>query len=314
MTEAIPDEPTLLIQNLPGSFGDLGPLGREVSFAPGDVLWNEGDAGDHVVLLLEGRLEVVQSTPEGEEVTLRYLYPGALAGEVAALDGRPRSAAVRAHGACRALLIPAGRFREFLRQRTDVLEQLFWLQLERVRSLTARVGRTHHRAITDPLTGLYDHAFFRERLLIELERAQLTGDAVTIAMFDVDHFKEYNDAHGHQDGDRVLQKIAELLRKTGRRGDVVARYGGEEFVALLYGATASDGWRFAEAFRGAVMATGFPGGSGQAQRRLTVSGGVAVFPDDAQDDETLIKVADARLYQAKQAGRNCIVGKGDGSK
>jgi diguanylate cyclase (GGDEF)-like protein len=127
-------------------------------------------------------------------------------------------------------------------------------------------------------------------------------------MFDIDHFKTYNDAHGHQEGNRVLQKVAELLRKTGRRGDVLARYGGEEFVALLYGATASDGWRFAEAFRSAVAAQGFPGESSQPSGRLTVSAGVATFPLDAQDDIALIKSADARLYRAKESGRNCTVG------
>jgi diguanylate cyclase (GGDEF)-like protein len=261
-----------------------------------------------VVLLLEGRLEVSHQTPDGEEITIRHLYPGAVAGEMAALDGQARSATVRAHNASRVLLIPAGSFRQFLRQRTDLLEQLFWLQVERVRSLTWRVSRTHHRAITDPLTGLYNYGFFRERLAIELDRAALTGDPVALAMFDIDHFKHYNDSHGHQEGNRVLQKVAELLRKTGRRGDVVARYGGEEFVALLYGATASDGWRFAEAFRAAVAAQGFPGESAQPLGRITVSGGVATFPLDAQDDISLIKVADERLYRAKESGRNGTVG------
>jgi diguanylate cyclase (GGDEF)-like protein len=136
----------------------------------------------------------------------------------------------------------------------------------------------------------------------------LTGDPVALAMFDIDHFKHYNDSHGHQEGNRVLQKVAELLRRTGRRGDVVARYGGEEFVALLYGATASDGWRFAEAFRSAIAAQGFPGEASQPLGRLTVSGGVATFPLDAQDDIGLIKAADTRLYRAKETGRNCTVG------
>jgi diguanylate cyclase (GGDEF)-like protein len=295
-------------QSLPGSFADLEPLGREASLDSGAVLWREGDPGDNVVLLLEGRLEVSHQTPDGEEMTLRHLYPGAVAGEVAALDGQARSATVRAHTAARVLFIPAGQFREFLRRRPDVLEQLFWLQLERVRSLTWRVTRTHHRAITDPLTGLYNYGFFRERLAIELDRAQLTGDPVALAMFDIDHFKQYNDTHGHQEGNRVLQKVAELLRKTGRRGDVVARYGGEEFVALLYGAAAADGGRFAEAFRGAVAAQGFPGEGQQPLGRITVSAGVATFPIDAQDDLALIKTADGRLYRAKESGRNCTVG------
>jgi diguanylate cyclase (GGDEF)-like protein len=206
------------------------------------------------------------------------------------------------------LLIAASRFRQFLRERPDVLEQLFWLQLERVRSLTWRVSRTHHRAITDPLTGLYNYGFFRERLAMELERAQLTGDPMALVMFDIDHFKDYNDGHGHQEGNKVLVKVAEMLRKTGRRGDVVARYGGEEFVTLLYGASASDAWRLAETFRGAVAAQPFAGEEGQPPDHITISGGVATFPLDAQDDLSLIKSADARLYQAKEAGRNRTVG------
>ena len=296
------------MQGLPGSFSELGPLGRELRLDPGAELWKEGDPGDHVVLLVEGRLEVVHQTPDGEEITIRHLYPGAVAGEMAALDGQTRSATVRAHGSARVLMIPAGRFREFLRSRPDLLEQLFWLQVERVRSLTWRVSRTHHKAITDPLTGLYNYGFFRERLALELERAQMTGDSLALAMFDIDHFKHYNDTHGHQEGNRVLQKVGELLREAGRRGDVVARYGGEEFVALLYGATTADAWRLAENFRGAVSGQGFAGEASQPLGRMTVSGGVAAFPIDAQDDIGLVKAADARLYQAKERGRDRTVG------
>jgi diguanylate cyclase (GGDEF)-like protein len=308
VSEPSDDRPDVFVQTLPGSFGDLGPLGREKTLEPGATLWQEGDRGDHVVLLLEGRLEVSHQTPDGERVVLRHLYPGAVAGEMAALDGQARSATVRAHSASRVLLIAASRFRQFLRERPDILEQLFWLQLERVRSLTWRVSRVHHRAITDPLTGLYNYGFFRERLAMELERAQLTADPVALLMFDIDHFKGYNDAHGHQEGNKVLVKVAEMLKKTGRRGDVVARYGGEEFVTLLYGATASDAWRLAETFRGVVAAHPFRGESGDAVDHITVSGGVATFPHDAQDDLALIKSADVRLYQAKEAGRNRNVG------
>jgi diguanylate cyclase (GGDEF)-like protein len=308
VTEPKDDDTSVFVQSLPGSFGDLGPLGREHPLEAGSTLWKEGDPGDHVVLLLEGRLEVSHQAPDGEEIVLRHLYPGAVAGEMAALDGQARSATVRARSASRVLLIPATKFRQFLRERPDVLEQLFWLQLERVRSLTWRVSRTHHRAITDPLTGLYNYGFFRERLAMELERAQLTGDPVALVIFDIDHFKPYNDTHGHQEGNRVLVKVAEMLRKTGRRGDVVARYGGEEFVALLYGASASDAWRLAETFRGAVAGQPFGGEGGAPADHITVSGGVATFPFDAQDDLTLIKAADARLYEAKEKGRNCTVG------
>jgi diguanylate cyclase (GGDEF)-like protein len=143
---------------------------------------------------------------------------------------------------------------------------------------------------------------------LEPARAQLTGDPVALAMFDIDHFKNYNDSHGHQEGNRVLTKVAELLRGTGRRGDVLARYGGEEFVALLYGATGADAWRFAETFRTAVSGSGFTGEASQPLGRMSVSGGIATFPLDAQDDIGLVKAADTRLYRAKEKGRNCTVG------
>jgi diguanylate cyclase (GGDEF)-like protein len=297
-------------RQFPSSFSELSHLGVELSLPTGVELWKEGDAGDHVVLLLEGTLEVTHETPEGEVVVLRNMYPGSVVGEMAALDGQSRSATVKARTDCRIFKVPATRFREFLRHRPDILEQLFWLQLERVRSLTWRVTRTHHRAITDPLTHLYNFGFFRERLEIEVERARETGDSISLAIFDIDHFKRYNDTHGHQDGNLVLEKVADILKKTARRGDVVARYGGEEFVALLYGATRPEATRFAEGIRAAIENHRFPGGETQPLGRLTVSGGVAAFPVDAQDDLSLINAADVNLYRAKAAGRNRIVGEG----
>jgi diguanylate cyclase (GGDEF)-like protein len=231
---------------------------------------------------------------------------------MAALDGQFRSATVRARTPCRVLKVTAARFREFLRGNPDVLEELFWLQIGRVRSLTSRVTRIHHRAITDPLTQLYNFGFFRERLEIEVERARATGDPVSLAIFDIDHFKRYNDTHGHEEGNKVLVQTAGILRTIGRRGDVVARYGGEEFVALLYGAARAEATRFAENVREAISSHAFPGGETQPRRRITVSGGVACFPEDAVDDAALIKAADASLYRAKESGRNRVVAAGAG--
>jgi diguanylate cyclase (GGDEF)-like protein len=308
-----PDSATAPERILPASFADLTHLGAEKPLSAGTILWKQGDAGDHVVLLLDGALDVTHEMPGGDEVVLRTLHPGAVAGEMAALDGRARSATVRARTDCRVLGIPASSFREFLRSRPDILEELFWLQLERVRSLTWRVTRTHQRAITDPLTRLYNFGFFRDRLEIELERARQTGDPVAVVLFDIDHFKNYNDTHGHQEGNRVLVKVADLLRRTGRRGDVVARYGGEEFAALLYGSARDEALRFAELARIAVEAYEFPGASSQPEGRLTVSGGAATFPADAADDAGLIKAADQSLYRAKDCGRNRIMSPSDDS-
>jgi diguanylate cyclase (GGDEF)-like protein len=290
--------------------GDLGPLseGEEVSLPPGALLWNEGDPGDHVVFIKEGTLEVTHEPKEGgERLVLRTMYPGAVVGEMAALDGQARSATVRARTPARVLRIPATRFREFLRTRPDLMEELLWLQLERVRSLTSWVTRSHRRAITDPLTRLYNVGFFRERLELELDRARLTGDAVSLVLFDLDHFKHYNDTCGHEEGNAVLQGVGEILRGTGRRGDVPARYGGEEFVTLLYGASRDEASGFAESVRRKVSGSAFAGGARQPLGRVTLSAGVATFPLDAGDESTLLRAADAKLYLAKQAGRNRVM-------
>jgi diguanylate cyclase (GGDEF)-like protein len=285
---------------------ELAAEGELMELPAGAQLWKEGDPGDSVVLLLAGLLEIVNEPAEGEEVVLRTVEPVAVVGEIAA-DGLGRSAAVRASTPSRILRVTAARFKEILRRRPDVLEWLYWQQVERVRSLTRRFTRTHQRAITDPLTRLYNFGFFRQRLEDELARAEETADLVSLAMFDIDHFKHYNDTNGHPEGNVVLAGVARLMKETGRRGDILARYGGEEFVALLYGATADEAARFAEAVREAIAAQSFVGGDAQPEGRVTISGGVATYPHDADTAEALLEVADRRLYRAKESGRNRVV-------
>jgi diguanylate cyclase (GGDEF)-like protein len=286
---------------------EMARRGQTANLETGNVLWREGDTGDAVAYIVEGTLAVTDQTPDGETVVLRAMGPGNVVGEIAAYDGRPRSATVRACTPCRIYRLAAAEFRAMLIERPEILAELYWVQVDRVRSLTARVTRTHQRAITDRLTRLYNYDFFRERLALELDRAAATGDGVALVMFDIDHFKHFNDTHGHEEGNRVLTEIAELLRGTGRRGDILVRYGGEEFAALLYGATAEDATRFAETVRKGVEGGTFAGCETQPGGRLTISAGVAVAAGGPGADETLIRAADRALYQAKEAGRNRVV-------
>jgi diguanylate cyclase (GGDEF)-like protein len=285
----------------------LSEAGSDDPVPAGSLLWKEGEPGDEVVLVRDGTLQVLHQDGDGEPVILRELPPGSVLGEIACLDGRPRSATVRARTDCRLARVPAARFRELLRQHPSVLEALLLQQVQLVRNLTAQVTRTHRRAITDAMTRLYNVGFFTERLALELERARVTGDPVSLVIFDVDHFKNYNDTQGHQEGSTALVRVAEILRSTGRRGDVIARYGGEEFVVLLYGAGTEEARRFGEVVRTAVEASSFPGGPQQPLGCLTISGGVATFPKDATSSEELLAAADHNLYAAKQTGRNRIV-------
>lgn len=287
-------------------YRELLPLGRDGVVSAGEELWQEGAKGDNVVLLVEGSFEVLQSSPTGESVVLRIARAGEVLGEIACLDGGARSAGLRAATDCRIRTIGADDFRAFVRDRTHLLEELFRIESQRIRSLSRMVTQSQHRAITDRLTSLYNYGFFIERLDIELERALQMKDAVSVVIFDIDHFKAYNDTHGHPAGNVVLVQASDLLRRTARRGDIVARFGGEEFVMLLYGASRREAHQVAEAARARVEATSFAGGETQPLGRVTISGGVACFPTDARSPTDLLKAADKRLYAAKGAGRNRV--------
>jgi diguanylate cyclase (GGDEF)-like protein len=181
---------------------------------------------------------------------------------------------------------------------------LFLLVLTRMALLVA----THRReAITDALTGLHTRRFFEESLRVEVERARRHGSGFGVLLFDIDHFKRVNDTYGHPGGDRVLVEVARRLRGACRAGDVVARYGGEEFGILLPGARQGDMARIAEHVRHAVAGTPIAVDH-RTMLPVTVSGGSATWPLDGAAGGDVVLAADRALYEAKNAGRNRIVG------
>jgi two-component system, cell cycle response regulator len=169
-------------------------------------------------------------------------------------------------------------------------------------------GRLRRLSAVDRLTGLRSRGVFEERLAVELIRAQRYGRPLVVALCDVDGFRHFNDEHGHAGGDRALQTMAGLLSQAFRRTDVVARQGGEEFALLLPETRAGDAWHKLEALRLAVAATPVGSRPGRAPTTLTMSVGLAVWPDDGEDAATLLAAADTRLLEAKSSGRNRVVG------
>lgn len=162
-------------------------------------------------------------------------------------------------------------------------------------------------SISDGLTGLYNHRHLQEVVHEEFERAKRTGETLAVVMFDLDHFKRVNDTRGHQMGDRVLQEMAEILRRTAREIDKLGRYGGEEFMAILPDTDLDEAAVFAERVREQVAQHEFLADHGPPLH-MTVSAGVATFPHRrVGSPRSLVKRADEALYAAKAAGRNCVV-------
>jgi diguanylate cyclase (GGDEF)-like protein len=171
---------------------------------------------------------------------------------------------------------------------------------ERLDEVVRRLSRA---AETDPLTGLLNRRGFNDRLAAELERARRAGRPVGVLVGDLDHFKSVNDRFGHAAGDEVLERAAALLYETKRVSDSVARIGGEEF-ALILPYTGRPGTRaLAERVRRRVRES-----FAEDDVALTMSFGMAVFPDDGEDVEALLRAADRAMYTAKELGRDRSIG------
>jgi diguanylate cyclase (GGDEF)-like protein/PAS domain S-box-containing protein len=159
---------------------------------------------------------------------------------------------------------------------------------------------------TDEMTQLANFRFFKERLAEEHSRAIRFSHSYSILFFDLDHFKQYNDRNGHPAGDRLLRQFADLLKRQARETDLVARYGGEEFVILATETPHAGCLTFAERVRAAVAATPFENAKGQPMGFISVSVGVASYPDNAKTAEDVVKAADDAVYASKKAGRNRV--------
>ena len=176
---------------------------------------------------------------------------------------------------------------------------------DRTRELQEANARLERLAVTDGLTGVYNHRRFQEGLASELLRSARTGRPVSVLMADVDLFKKVNDAMGHPAGDELLRRLAGVLNSALRGTDLLARYGGEEFAALLPETSKTVAGQVAERMRAAVEAE--LNADGRWTQKITISVGVATYPDDGKTGEQALSAADEALYVAKHQGRNRVV-------
>jgi diguanylate cyclase (GGDEF)-like protein len=177
------------------------------------------------------------------------------------------------------------------------LTQVFNDMVVRLRENRAELERL---SVTDSLTNLFNRRRLLELLTDEVRRCQRLKHPFAVIMVDVDRFKDYNDAYGHPAGDRALVRVAEILKESVREVDSVARYGGEEFVVVMPEAGEAEAARLAERLRRRIADEPF------AQRRITISLGVAQYPAQGETADAVIAAADAALYEAKRSGRNRV--------
>jgi diguanylate cyclase (GGDEF)-like protein len=178
------------------------------------------------------------------------------------------------------------RLIEMLKQKTEQLEQ----SNAKLQSLATR----------DSLTGLYNHRYFQESLTAELNRAKRYQRPFSLLFIDLDFFKTFNDTHGHQQGDKLLNALSHLFLETFRKTDIVCRYGGDEFAVILPEEPNESARRIAAKLHARVAEYPFEGREVMPQGCVTISIGIGTYPDDETDAENLIRHADRIMYQSKK--------------
>lgn len=173
--------------------------------------------------------------------------------------------------------------------------------------ISGLLSRIQILSVTDYLTGIYNRRYLFERLAEELNRSSRYQRKLSLLMLDIDHFKNYNDNHGHQQGDYLLKELAQLLTISIRQPDFVARYGGEEFVVVAPETDKQQGVKLAEKIKNAIEEYPFKLRESQPNGRITVSIGVVEFPEGGSNADELVGKADVALYLAKDMGRDKVV-------
>jgi diguanylate cyclase (GGDEF)-like protein len=189
--------------------------------------------------------------------------------------------------------ILAGTFFDFWRNAIPLAEHI------------SRFEKAEEMSYTDALTGTYNLRYFRKRLIEEFNRANRYGRFLTLMIIDVDELKTINDNYGHQAGDRLLKKFAKVLLQSVRGNDVISRYGGDEFCLIMPETSRNRARLIMDRIQKMISQNPMDVGDIEKEKHYTVSIGGAVYPDDANTVEELIKAADMALLQAKSQGRNC---------
>jgi diguanylate cyclase (GGDEF)-like protein len=169
------------------------------------------------------------------------------------------------------------------------------------------LNEAQHKANTDQLTGLRNRNYLEQIAEVYMEKAVREGTAISVILFDIDNFKNFNDTNGHSAGDALLIELSGLLNSESRKEATICRFGGEEFIILLPRISKEDAFTYADRLRKKISQHSFPFREAQPLGFVSISGGVASFPEDGGSIEAVIQKADKSLYQAKSEGRNRVL-------
>ncbi len=280
----------------------------------GQLVLDSHSMGARLYIVLQGALGVTTTNPENnlQENAITQYLPGECVGEISVLDEETHSATIIALADSELLMIEAETMWKLINESNGVARNLLQLLSFRIRAANAqirnrqKVGEFYRQmSMIDGLTGLHNRAWLNTRLPHMVASAHATGDAMSIIMVDLDHFKNFNDEHGHLLGDDALQTAAKVLNAGLRPSDYAARYGGEEMIIILPKTNQKSALIVAERLCKRLGKTRVFADMQKTLPHVTASFGLATL-EEGQDGLAVIAKADAALYRAKAAGRNQV--------
>jgi diguanylate cyclase (GGDEF)-like protein len=289
----------------------------EQSLAEGEVLFREGDEGSEFYIVRRGTVKSVIRTVDGNEKEVARFGPGNFFGEMSIVDDAPRSATCEAVEKSILFRMHERDFYRVMERQPRAAIKIMYKMLnttaQRLKTTSRFVSdmvrwgnEASRRAITDEITGAYNRRYL-DRLLAEHHAATAAqGERYSLIMMDLDRFREINEAHGHEVGNKLLCRAVEVMKSVLKETDVLARYGGDEFTLLLPGTGLEEAAQRAENIRRAVAEAVITIPPVPGRLPVTVSQGVAGFPDSGLELDGLKKSADRALYRAKEEGRNRV--------
>ena len=278
---------------------------RTCELEAGEILLSPFKRNQYLYLLLEGQLKVYLGSLDNQAAST--LEAGECAGEVSCIDNQPPSAYVVATTASVVLRLHRKALLALFSQSPQLMQNLLELLCQRVRQSNQGILDSEQHANIDTLTGCFNRRWLEHVYQRESTRCAYNSQPLCMLMLDVDHFKPYNDQHGHLAGDYALCLVAHTLRQQLRLKDSLARYGGEEFVILLPGIDDQEGRRIGQRLRESLEQV--PSFYSPIGILPGVTASIGLAQMQSRDSlEGLIARADKALYQAKQQGRNCLCG------
>ncbi len=291
---------------------------RSVDFDAGNLLFREGDEGKELYIVENGSIAITIRLPDGNEKEIAEIKTGDFFGEMSIFEEAPRSATCYAKTDTRLLMINQDEFFQMIDASPDIAVKIMYKMLtittRRLRNTNEFVADTvrwgeeaRRRAITDELTGVYNRRYLDEAFKEQFALAREKQLPLAVIMVDLDHFREINEAFGHDTGDKIIHEAVRVFKRNLRPNDILARYGGDEFSVLMPDTTLEEGLEIAQRICDETAGLDILKGKGGAIERITTSQGIAAYPDCAVSMEELRALADKALYRAKEEGRNRVV-------